>query len=92
MMANLRKEEIIEIHDEIVKNSQEESGILSENKLNSIALRHKKAKTIVKKTAILLHDIPHFQPFNEGNKRTAFATSMVFLKYNKKLLLRKNVN
>ncbi len=86
MVADLSKDEIIEIHDNIVESSNEETDILSEHSLDLIAAKHKKAKTICEKAAILLHDIPNLQPFNEGNKRTAFASTMIFLKYNKKKL------
>ena len=86
MIPDLSKEEIIEIHDNIVKVSGEELDILSKTELDSIAFRHKQAKNLTKKAAILLHDIPRLQPFSEGNKRTAFASTMIFLSYNKKRL------
>ena len=86
MVATLTKSQILEIHDKLVRSSGEEIDVLSNYKLNSIVLRHKGAKTLAKKAAIFLHDIPNFQPFSEGNKRTAFASTMIFLKYNKKKL------
>jgi len=86
MIADLNKDEIIEIHNNIVENSNEELDILSRHTLDLIAKKHKIAKTLHKKAAILLHDIPNLQPFSEGNKRSAFASTMIFLKYNKKKL------
>src|SRR3989338_3329090 len=86
MTADLSKDGIIEIHNNIVLASGEEIGILSEHSLDLIVMRHKKAKTVHGKATILLHEIPRLQPFGEGNKRTAFASIMIFLKYNKKEL------
>lgn len=86
MISNLNKEEIIEIHNNIVKSTSEELDILSEHKLDAIISKHKRAKTLTRKAAILLHDISYLQPFSEGNKRTAFASTMIFLKYNKREL------
>lgn len=57
-MQSLTKEDLIKIHDDLVKISGEESDILSEYKLNKIAFRHQRVKTLVKKAAVLLHDIP----------------------------------
>ena len=86
MIASLDKKEVLEIHGKIVESSGEELSILSKHKIDSIIIRHNRAETIAKKATILLHDIPHLQPFSEGNKRTAFASTIIFLKYNKKNL------
>lgn len=85
-MRNLTKEDLIKIHEDLVKVSSEEEDILSEYKLNLIVNRHQKSRTIVKKGAVLLHHISYLQPFSEGNKRTAFSSLKVFIELNKKLL------
>ncbi len=91
MIANMSKNAIIEIHDNIVGESGEETDILSRNELNTIIRNHRKARTLYRKAAILLHDIPRAQPFSEGNKRTGYASTMIFLKFNgKSLRLRKS--
>lgn len=89
-MQNLTKEDLIKIHDELVKISGEEFDILSENKLNKLVQKHQQRKTLIKKAAVLLHDTPYFQPFSEGNKRTAFSSVKVFLELNNKQLQASN--
>lgn len=81
-MKNLTIEDLIKIHDKLVAASGEELDILSNHKLGEIIENHEKAKTLFKKAAILLHDIPHLQPFSEGNKRTAFSSFKIFVKLN----------
>ena len=89
-MQNLTRAELTKIHDELARISNEELDILSEYKLYRLVLKHKKAKNLVKKAAVLLHDIPHFQAFSEGNKRTAFSSLKIFLKLNNKKLKASN--
>lgn len=89
-MKSLIKEDLIKIHNDLVAISGEELDILSENNLNEIVRRHGKSKTLVKGATVLLHDIPHLQPFSEGNKRTAFASFKVFLELNNKNLKASN--
>ncbi len=81
-MQNLTKEDLMKIHFNLVKISGEEPDTLSKYKLNVIIHKHEKAETLVKKAAVLLHDIPNLQPFSEGNKRTAFSGFKVFMELN----------
>lgn len=81
-MQSLTKADLIRIHDDLVKITGEEYDILSEVKLTEIVDRHEKSKNLVRKAAILLHDTPNFQPFSEGNKRTAFSSFKVFMELN----------
>ena len=81
-MQNLTKEDLVKIHFDLVKISGEEPNTLSEYKLNEIIHKHEKAKALVEKAAVLLHDIPNLQPFSEGNKRTAFSGFKIFIELN----------
>ena len=81
---------MIKIHNDLVKISGEELDILSENKLKLILRKYRNSKSLVEKVAILLHDIPYFQPFSEGNKRTAFFSLKIFIELNNWHLIASN--
>ncbi len=83
-MKNLTRDDLIKIHEEIIRIGGEEMEVLSNIRLNEVVSKHKKSKTLAGKAAVLLHDIPYFQPFIEGNKRTAFSSFKVFLDLNSK--------
>lgn len=84
-MQSLTKGDLIKIHDDLVKISSEELDILSEYKLDKIVFRHKKAKTLVKKAAVLL---PIYQISNLLAKEINEPLSQV-LKYSLNLIKNK---
>mgnify|MGYP000347925259 CR=1 FL=1 len=67
-------EEIVEIHESILKKYGGESGILNRGELEFIVdwVNSHPRKSIYWKVAILLRGIVCGHPFVDGNKRTAF--------------------
>ncbi|MCD6590549.1 MAG: Fic family protein, partial [Candidatus Aenigmarchaeota archaeon] len=71
-MKYLTVEEIIQIHDRLIKEFGGEAGIVDRNKLDFIVNKVESSKTdLYRKAAMLLHDIIIMHPFIDGNKRTA---------------------
>lgn len=68
-------EEIVAIHDEIIKETGGYSGIISYSKI---------PKTIERVAATLFYGILTSHPFVDGNKRTALESMKTFLSINGK--------
>jgi death-on-curing protein len=74
-MSGLTVEKIIEIHDEIIREFDGASGILSESTLHFMVFRVSKIRNIFKRAATVLHAIGSQHPFIDGNKRTALVVA-----------------
>ncbi|MEI1376047.1 type II toxin-antitoxin system death-on-curing family toxin [Nostoc sp. UHCC 0926] len=85
----LAKEDVIRIHDELVSETGESLNILNEGLLDS-ALYSPQATfggeylhpTIYEQASAYLFHIACNHAFEQGNKRTAFATMVTFLNVN----------
>lgn len=92
MIRYLTVEEVIEIHDVLLGKFGGLSGIRDKNLLIS-AIEAPKASmfgndlyhSIYDKASAYLHGIVCNHPFNDANKRTGLASTMVFLKANHSL-------
>ena len=92
-MKHLTTEEIILIHNKLIKEFGGEEGIVDRDKLDFIADKVQSSKAdVFRKAAMLLHDIATIHPFVDGNKRTAIETAKVFLRENGKTLNLKDIN
>lgn len=89
MIEYLTFEQVLEIHDELLKRYGGLSGIRDKNLLLS-ALDAPKAAlfglemypSIYQKAAAYLYHIVSNHPFNDANKRTGYAVTLVFLESN----------
>ncbi len=81
---HLMTEEIIAIHDDIIKTTGGHSGIISYGNVDFVSSQMKIPKTIERKAAVLLFGILTSHPFVDGNKRTAFRAMETFLNANGK--------
>lgn len=88
-MYYLTKDDIIELHNDLILSYGGEKEILSENNLELCARNYKSRyfgqstfQDLVKKAAALMNDINKLHPFVDGNKRTAFHCANTFLKIN----------
>lgn len=84
--AYLTTEEIIRIHDEIIKETGGHLGIISYGNLDFLVNQTKIPKDIVRASALLFYNILTSHPFVDGNKRTALESIKVFLALNHKQL------
>ncbi|MEM3875401.1 MAG: type II toxin-antitoxin system death-on-curing family toxin [Candidatus Bathyarchaeia archaeon] len=82
-------EEILEIHNEILKNTGGEAGILFIGNLKLCVespqrneFGYEPCSTIYQKAASLLYEINKLHPFVDGNKRTAYSATSTFLDLN----------
>ncbi len=75
-------EEIVKIHDEIIKETGGHSGIISYSNLDFLVDQMEIPKNIERKAATLFYGILTGHPFVDGNKRTAIASMETFLKEN----------
>lgn len=75
-------EEIIEINKKIGSNG----AMANRSNLEFTLDKVKNAKTLFKKATTLLYDIVTGHPFVDGNKRTAFVATELFLRMNGKEL------
>jgi death-on-curing protein len=89
MIKYLTYQQVISIHDDLLKNFGGLSGIRDKNLLLSalempkIAFGNKKMyPSIFGKTAAYLYHLVQNHPFNDGNKRTAYVVVLVFLEIN----------
>lgn len=87
MIKYLTLEEILEIHDEMLIRFGGLAGIRDANLLHSVIETPKAAMfgqemypSIYEKAAIYLYLITRNHPFNDGNKRTAYVVTLLFLK------------
>ena len=85
----LEFEDIIEIHDIVLRKYAGNPGIRDVNLLLSAIYQPQQTfegnflyDSISKMAAVYAYHIAENQPFIDGNKRTAFAASVVFLKLN----------
>ncbi len=89
MIEYLTVEQVIELHDEMIKRYGGLAGIRDRNLLLS-AVDSPKATmfgndlypSIYDKAAVYLYQIVCNHPFNDANKRTGYATVLVFLDVN----------
>ena len=85
----LNVEEIIVIHDELIRIGGGSYGILNFNQLHSAINRPKATfsgieiyHSITSQAAALMQSIIMNHPFVDGNKRTGFFSTLRFLNYN----------
>ena len=83
----LTTEEILEIHDEIIKETGGHTGIISKGNIEFVISQMEIPKNVERKAAILFHGILTKHPFVDGNKRTAIASAETFLKENGKVFI-----
>lgn len=77
-------EEIVAIHDEIIKETGGYSGIISYSNLDFTAEQSKIPKNTERIAATLFYGILTSHPFVDGNKRTALESMKTFLSINGK--------
>jgi len=75
----LTTDEIVAIHDEIIKETGGYEGIISYGNLDFTVSQMQIPKDIVRKAAILFNGILTSHPFLDGNKRTALECMKTFL-------------
>lgn len=85
----LSAEEIIGIHDRFIQKTSGLLGIRDAHLVCSIAEKPKMSfggvemyAEVYIKAAVLLESIATYHPFTDGNKRTALAVALLFLKRN----------
>lgn len=83
----LNIEEILEIHDSIIKESGGYSGIISYGNLDFVVAQSRIPKTMERVSATLFYGILTSHPFVDGNKRTSIIATETFLKENNKEFL-----
>ncbi len=88
----LTMEEIIEIHDRIIKEFGGESGISNKGNLEFTLSKMRIPKDIYRKAAVLMTGIIESHVFVDGNKRTGLEAARVFLKENNKIIKIKDIN
>lgn len=93
-MKYLTSQQILAIHDQMIKHFGGSDGIRDIGLLESAAARPQASfdgvsmyETIFDKAAALLHSLLKNHPFVDGNKRTAIASTGIFLKINKYRLM-----
>ena len=89
MIKYLTYQQVIFIHDDLLKNFGGLFGIRDKNLLLSalempkVAFGNKKIHpSIFEKAAAYLYHLVQNHPFNDGNKRTAYVVVLVFLEIN----------
>lgn len=82
-------DEVLAIHDRVIKETGGKKGILDFALLHSATERPKATfggtelyPSIFEKAASLMHSLIQNHPFNDGNKRTALAATSRFLHLN----------
>ena len=88
-MKALELEDLIYLHDEILKSSGGLSGVRDRHSLEAALSRPHQSLfgkevygSLFHKAAALLHSIALNHGFNDGNKRTAMAAASLFLYLN----------
>jgi death-on-curing protein len=88
-MIFLDVKRVTEVHDLIIRETGGELGVLFEGNLDFCIQRHKiylygyeVFPDLFQKAAALMHCIIVFHPFVDGNKRTGFVVSSIFLENN----------
>jgi len=87
--GRLNKEHFIEVNKQICRQTNETFGLDGKEDLDRIITRIQRfdnisdeKERIVKKIATILGGLGYFQPFKNGNKRTALSISVLFLRVN----------
>lgn len=83
-------EEIVKIHDEIIKKTGGHSGMISYGNLDFTVSQMKIPKSVERKATTLFYGILTSHPFIDGNKRTAIASIEIFLEKNNKKFIPKD--
>ena len=88
-MIYLTRDELIEIHHDIIKQSGGSSGILNPSNILSCietpcrtVFGSEVNKTLSEKAAALVYEVCKSHPFVDGNKRTGYGAADVFLQFN----------
>ena len=87
----LTKEEIIKAHEKIIDETGGVSGILNDGLLDLVLDQMKISDDLIQKSIILLFGIIQNHPFVDGNKRIGLECLEVFLDYNNKNFLVKDI-
>lgn len=74
-MEYLTVTEIIEIHDEIIKEYGGTDGIRDEGTLELLVYKANRENTVFRRAALILHTTAVQHPFFDGNKRTALVVA-----------------
>ncbi|MEX0640017.1 MAG: Fic family protein [Nitrosopumilaceae archaeon] len=87
--GRLNREHFIEANKQICRQTNETFGLDGKEDLDRIITRIQRfdnisdeKERIVKKIATILGGLGYFQPFKNGNKRTALSISVLFLRVN----------
>ena len=88
----ITKEEIIRIHDEIIKKFGGTSGIMNEGAVDVVLAQMKVSDDLIQKGIVLLFGIIQNHPFVDGNKRIGLECLYTFLNYNFKNFKIDNIN
>ncbi|MEA2074985.1 MAG: type II toxin-antitoxin system death-on-curing family toxin [Euryarchaeota archaeon] len=84
----LIKEELVNIHDAILSESGGDSGIyeglidLCVESPQREVYGYEPHKTLLEKAAALMYNVNTLHPFIDGNKRTAYVATNIFLELN----------
>lgn len=89
MIEYLTVEQVIELHDAMIKRYGGLPGIRDKNLLHSAVDAPKAGMfgqemypSVYEKAAVYLYHIVRNHPFNDANKRTGYAVALVFLEVN----------
>jgi len=89
VLRYLTLQEILDIHTEILRNTGGEKGVLFPGNLALCVESPKRNEfgfepcaTIYQKAASLLYEINKLHPFVDGNKRTSYSATSIFLDIN----------
>ena len=83
-MKCLTTEEVMQIHDDVIKETGGHIGVLSYGNLDFIANQMEIPKTVERVATVLFYGILTSHPFVDGNKRTALESMKTFLYLNGK--------
>lgn len=88
-MIYLTQDELIKIHDQLIKQFGGNSGILTPEKIDLCVKAPCRTvfgsviyKNLPEKAAALIYEICKLHPFVDGNKRTAYSAADIFLRLN----------
>ena len=86
----LTTEEVVAIHDEIIKSSGGHTGMINLSNLDFVVSQVEIPKNFVRKAATLFFGILISHPFVDGNKRTALESMNAFIRLNGKRFVSDN--
>jgi len=95
----LNAEEILRIHDDMIRVFGGEPGVLDSGKIasaldraqHSVVSGYDAFPTILHKAASMMHDILLYHPFVDGQKRTGISSAFIFLGMNDYLMWSRDV-